>query len=342
MATKFKVWIDTPSSGTNVQSDSDYSNDSKRINGFIAGDTISSIKVNSALRSSSLITTALMDALLPDSNLGLASALNDIKTALAGVIATKSDIQTLTDRIDTIDPSGSTTIADLQSDIDDIMSGAKIVAQAYTASSAGNATTANSATRANSDESGNNIKSSYASSLTLSNGVLTLKNKNNGTLSSVSLPTSSLSGTIGNSTTPVWLNNGTITKMSVGSSGNLYSTDGSKGKWISASGIRPDRMNNNSWINFGTVSTSSSLSPSETFENGLYAFKITLNSTIVFSSVAYMLSGVINEIAERTDIYTSIFVDKIVRETSGTIKVTTIGSGGSGIRSYKIEAKRLT
>lgn len=52
----------------------------------------------------------------------------------------------------------------------------------------GNASTATSATKATQDESGNNIKSSYGASLSVSGSTLTLKNKNSAALSSVTLP----------------------------------------------------------------------------------------------------------------------------------------------------------
>ena len=52
----------------------------------------------------------------------------------------------------------------------------------------GNATSANSATKATQDESGNNIKSSYASSMSISDHTITLKNKNGSSLGTVTVP----------------------------------------------------------------------------------------------------------------------------------------------------------
>ena len=49
-------------------------------------------------------------------------------------------------------------------------------------SSASSASSATSATKATQDESGNNIKATYAADLTVSNGKIQLKNKNNGTI----------------------------------------------------------------------------------------------------------------------------------------------------------------
>ena len=337
MATKFKVWIDNPSGGSNVQTDATYASDSNRTSGFASGDVVSSIKVNSALRSSSLITTALMDVLLPSSNLGLTSTLSDVKTALEGVLATQSDISNLQSQINAIT---GTDLGSLTTTVNNIVNGNQTVGQANYASSAGSASSATSATN---DGSGDNIRNNYAHSMSLSGSTLSLKSGSGSTLSSVTIPSGSgVSGTYGNSTTPVWLNNGTFTKISVGSSGNLYSSDGSNGKWISSSSIRPDRMNNNNWISLGSVSTSSSLSPSTTLQNGaLYAFRITVGNNM-FGSVAYITNSKKVEIAERAGYYTSIYIERIVRETSGTIKVEVLGSAGSGITTYSIEAMRLT
>lgn len=51
-----------------------------------------------------------------------------------------------------------------------------------------NANAANTATRATQDESGNNIKSSYASSISISDHTITLKNKNGASLGTVTVP----------------------------------------------------------------------------------------------------------------------------------------------------------
>lgn len=53
---------------------------------------------------------------------------------------------------------------------------------ATSATTASSATSATSATKATQDESGNNIKATYAADLTVSNGKIQLKNKNNGTI----------------------------------------------------------------------------------------------------------------------------------------------------------------
>ena len=339
MATKFKVWIDSPSGGSNVQTDATYASDSNRTSGFASGDVVSSIKVNSALRSSSLITTALMEVLLPSSNLGLTSALSDVVTALQGVLATKTDISGLQSQINAIT---GTDLGSLTTTVNDILNGSQTVGQANYASSAGSATSATNAGSATNDGAGDNIRNNYAHSMSLSGTTLSLKNGGGTTLSSVTLPTSGLSGNVGNSTSPIYLDNGTLKKISMGSSGNLFSTDGSKGSWISASSIRPDRMNNNNWVTVGSVSSGTSLTPSMTFTNGaLYAFRITVGS-VMFGSIAYITNSKKVEIAERANFYNTVYMERIVRGTDGKISVEIVGNGGTSVTTFSIEAMRLT
>lgn len=59
----------------------------------------------------------------------------------------------------------------------------------------GNANTSTTATKATQDESGNNIKASYASSISISDHTITLKNKNNESLGTVTVPDSSTDDT---------------------------------------------------------------------------------------------------------------------------------------------------
>ena len=63
-----------------------------------------------------------------------------------------------------------------------------LTAPSFVGSLTGNATSANSATKATQDESGNNIKSSYASSMSISDHTITLKNKNGTSLGTVTVP----------------------------------------------------------------------------------------------------------------------------------------------------------
>lgn len=63
---------------------------------------------------------------------------------------------------------------------------ANVTATSFTGSLTGNASTATKATQ---DESGNNIKASYASSISISENTLTLKNKNGASLSTATIPT---------------------------------------------------------------------------------------------------------------------------------------------------------
>lgn len=64
----------------------------------------------------------------------------------------------------------------------------KLYASEFIGKLTGNADTATSATKAVQDESGNNIKSSYASSISISNHTITLKNKNGASLGTVTVP----------------------------------------------------------------------------------------------------------------------------------------------------------
>ena len=64
----------------------------------------------------------------------------------------------------------------------------KVYASEFIGKLTGNADTATSATKATQDESGNNIKSSYASSISISDHTITLKNKNGNSLGTVTVP----------------------------------------------------------------------------------------------------------------------------------------------------------
>lgn len=102
MATKFKVWIDNPAEGTNVQSYSDFVSDTQRSVGFSVGNVASSIRVNSALRQANLVTAALMDVLLPNSSLDLTSSVNEVSEEISEVfdnLATQQDITTINTKL---------------------------------------------------------------------------------------------------------------------------------------------------------------------------------------------------------------------------------------------------
>lgn len=86
MANNFKVWVDSPTAGQQVQSSAVFATDTQRINGFIAGDPASAIRVNSALRQANLIAVGLMAlcdnyAPLP-SDLEMTSSVDAVKNAL--------------------------------------------------------------------------------------------------------------------------------------------------------------------------------------------------------------------------------------------------------------------
>ena len=68
MATRFSVWIDNPQTGSggNIQDYSTYASDTQRANGFQPGVVASSVRMNTALRSATLVTAALMSAMAGD------------------------------------------------------------------------------------------------------------------------------------------------------------------------------------------------------------------------------------------------------------------------------------
>lgn len=100
MATRFSVWIDNPVTGTNIQSYSNFANDAQRKSGFTAGTPASSIRVNTALRETTLFTTGFMKAFFDTSTLDPSSTVAQMATALSNLIATKTYVDTsLTEQI---------------------------------------------------------------------------------------------------------------------------------------------------------------------------------------------------------------------------------------------------
>lgn len=105
MATRFSVWIDTPISGTNVQSFTAFSNDEQRKAGFTANTPASSIRVNTALRESTLFATGFMKAFFDNSTLDATSTVAQMAAALSGLIMTKTQVETyVTEQINTTVP----------------------------------------------------------------------------------------------------------------------------------------------------------------------------------------------------------------------------------------------
>ncbi len=102
MATKFKVWIDNPTEGTNIQSYADFASDAQRAAGFSAGNAASSIRVNSALRQANLVTAGLMQAVLPNSDLDLTSTVDEVSSEINSVfdnLASSQDISNLSAKL---------------------------------------------------------------------------------------------------------------------------------------------------------------------------------------------------------------------------------------------------
>lgn len=227
MATLFNVWIDSPddSSGGNVFSQSDFASDSQRADGYESGQTISAKRLNTILRQTSLITTALMDVFCGSSTVTLTSTLANVKSALVAGIAAKAELTALSTTVNTLNtttvPNMSTalntvinsTIPALSDRVTYIENGAQIVPKA------GSAVT---------DESNNNIKASYAASLTISGTILTLKSKSGATLTSATITNALDASTANYATTAGSANSATkLGSTSVGGTKKfIYLVDG--------------------------------------------------------------------------------------------------------------------
>lgn len=84
MANNFKVWVDSPTAGQQVQSSAVFATDTQRINGFVAGDPASAIRVNSALRQANLIAVGLMELVnfRAPFDLDMTSSVDAVKNAI--------------------------------------------------------------------------------------------------------------------------------------------------------------------------------------------------------------------------------------------------------------------
>lgn len=90
MASNFKPWVDSPTAGQQVQSAQVFATDSQRVNGFIAGNPASALRVNSALRQANIVVAGLMQMCddiktLPD-GLSLMSTVTQVKNAIKAAI----------------------------------------------------------------------------------------------------------------------------------------------------------------------------------------------------------------------------------------------------------------
>lgn len=92
MANNFLPWVDTVTSGQNVQSASDFAADSQRKEGFVAGTPASALRVNSGLRQANLVAAAVMQVCenngINISNLDLTSVVSAVATAINSLITT--------------------------------------------------------------------------------------------------------------------------------------------------------------------------------------------------------------------------------------------------------------
>lgn len=90
MANNFKPWVDSPTTGQQVQSASVFATDAQRVDGFKAGDPASALRVNSALRQANIVVAGLMQMCddiktLPD-GLSLMSTVTQVKNAIKAAI----------------------------------------------------------------------------------------------------------------------------------------------------------------------------------------------------------------------------------------------------------------
>lgn len=90
MASNFKPWVDSPTAGQQVQSAQVFATDAQRVNGFIAGNPASALRVNSALRQANIVVAGLMQMCddiktLPD-GLSLTSTVTQVKNAIKAAI----------------------------------------------------------------------------------------------------------------------------------------------------------------------------------------------------------------------------------------------------------------
>lgn len=136
MATNFKVWIDNAdatSENPNVQTLEDFDVDSSRVEGFKAGDPVSSLKMNSILHQNSLIAVALAEAFLSNTTMGMLSSVGDVKTAFLASIALKADVTSLSATVAGL----SNRVVSLEGDVDSLT--ANITAITSGSTIAGNA-----------------------------------------------------------------------------------------------------------------------------------------------------------------------------------------------------------
>lgn len=136
MATNFKVWIDEPdatSANANVENSEDFGADSFRASGWKAGDTISSIRMNTILRQNSLIAVALVEAFLSKTTLGMLSSVDEMKTEMLAAIAMKADVTSLSSSVSTL----SSNVASLQGALNTVTQ--NVASLTNGTSSAGNA-----------------------------------------------------------------------------------------------------------------------------------------------------------------------------------------------------------
>lgn len=94
MTTNLNIWIETPLSGRNVQAQNVFALDDQRIDGFQAGKPASSIRANSMLRQSSILTVGLAEYLATVNN-NAWSSINLLSTVEQVTLAFKNSFQSI-------------------------------------------------------------------------------------------------------------------------------------------------------------------------------------------------------------------------------------------------------
>lgn len=146
----FNIWIDTPitSGDQNVISYDTLNQDAQRARGFKAGEAASALRVNTMLRQSSLVIKALMDIIDNSGKLSVTSTskdVYDIFNKYFNSFATKATTNSLSENISTVESNLDTLIEGLDN-------GTKVVNNAQNAVYAASASNADNSLNANNSQ----------------------------------------------------------------------------------------------------------------------------------------------------------------------------------------------
>lgn len=91
MSTKFKVWLPNAITGTDILNESDFQNNSTRLNGYTLGQFVSAKLMNTELHNESLPLVALMDEFCTE-DVDMTSSVQDLQNELNTNIAKKETV----------------------------------------------------------------------------------------------------------------------------------------------------------------------------------------------------------------------------------------------------------